>query len=337
MRITCPSCSTSYDVDGSVFGDQDRPVRCTNCGHQWLQARIADPAVQPAPPPPPVYWVPYPPAYAPGSGYGPPPGYPPQPYPPPYPYPWQPPPPEAAAAAEPAPAAEPEPMPPGEPPSDEEPEAMPGPEWEPGQEPEEEIEGWSDPEPLDPFMDDAEEFDEDIEPGDFPDPELISELFSPPVAVAGEQETGRRGLWVSLAAVGAVVIVLVGLVFARGPIVSLVPGLAGAYALVGLAETLGDGLRIDLGPPTREAEGDEKWIQVEGTITNVSDGPRTVPVIRISLADAAGNEVRHVNILPAKDELAPEESLEFTGRIDNPPPTARRADVGFTDEGAPAR
>ncbi len=253
MRITCPSCSTSYDVDGSLFGDQDRPVRCTNCGHQWIQARIADPSAEPAPPPP-AYPAADPSAYAP-------------------------PPPEEAAAADPAPA----------------------------------------------------------EPDDIPYPDPISEVYSDPVAVAGARETGRRGLWISLVAVGAIVIVLLGLAVARGPIVSLVPGLAGIYALAGLGETLGAGLRIDLGLPTREDEGDAKWIQVKGSITNVSDARRMVPVIRISLADAAGNEVRHLDVLPAKDELAPEESFEFTGRFDNPPPTARRADVRFTDEEVPAR
>jgi len=184
-------------------------------------------------------------------------------------------------------------------------------------------------------MEEAEEFDEDIEPDDIPGRHPFTEVYSEPLAAAGAQETGRRGLWGWLAAVGAVVIVLVGLVVARGPIVSLVPGLADVYALAGLGETLGAGLRINLGLPTREAEGDAKWIRVRGTITNISGEPRTVPAIRISLADAAGNEVRHVNILPAKDELAPGESLEFTGRIDNPPPTARRADVGFTDEEVP--
>ena len=102
-----------------------------------------------------------------------------------------------------------------------------------------------------------------------------------------------------------------------------------------LGETLGAGLRIDLGVPTREAEGEAKWIQVKGSVTNVSDEPRIVPMIRISLVDAAGNEVQRVDIRPAKDELAPEESLEFIGRIDNPLPSARRADVWFTREGVP--
>ena len=184
-------------------------------------------------------------------------------------------------------------------------------------------------------MEEAEELGGDIEPDDVPHPDPFAEVFAEPAADAGAQETGRRGLWVSLATVGVIVIVLVGLVFARGPIVSLVPGLAGVYALAGLGETLGAGLRIDLGVPTREAEGEAKWIQVTGSVTNVSDKPRIVPVIRISLADAAGNEVQHVNIVPAKDELAPEETLEFTGRIDNPLPSARRADVWFTGEEVP--
>ena len=179
-------------------------------------------------------------------------------------------------------------------------------------------------------MEEAAELDGDIEPDDIPHPDPFSEVYSEPVA--GAQETGRRGLWVSLAAVGAIVIVLVGLVFARGPIVSLVPGLAGVYALAGLGETLGAGLRIDLGVPTREAEGEAKWILVKGSVINISDKPRIVPVIRISLADAAGNEVQHVNVVPAKDELAPKERLEFTGRIDNPLPSARRAEVWFTGE-----
>lgn len=195
-------------------------------------------------------------------------------------------------------------------------------------------------------MEEAEEPDGDIEPDDKPNPhpDLIAEIYSGPVAADDAQKTGRRGLWVSLTALGAVAIILVGLVYARGPIVSLVPGLAGIYALAGLGQTLGAGLRIDLDQPTREAEGDAKWILVKGSITNVSDKPRAVPMIRISLADAAGNEIRHLNLLLAKDKLAPAESFRFTGRIDDPPPAARRADVWFIDEevpkpagGAPAR
>ncbi|MDE0539779.1 MAG: DUF3426 domain-containing protein [Rhodospirillales bacterium] len=184
-------------------------------------------------------------------------------------------------------------------------------------------------------MEEAEELDGDIEPDDIPGRHPFTEVYSEPLAAAGARETGRRGLWVSLAAVGAIVIILAGLVYARGPIVSLVPGLAGIYALAGLGQTLGAGLRIDLDRPTREAEGDAKWILVKGSVTNVSDKPQTVPMIRISLADAAGNEIRHLNLRPARDELAPAESFEFTGRIDDPPLTARRADVQFTDDGVP--
>ncbi|MDA0241333.1 MAG: zinc-ribbon domain-containing protein, partial [Proteobacteria bacterium] len=33
MLISCPSCSTSYDVDPAGLGEQGKTVRCSNCGH----------------------------------------------------------------------------------------------------------------------------------------------------------------------------------------------------------------------------------------------------------------------------------------------------------------
>lgn len=53
MYITCPSCSTSYEVDGTNIGHQGRAVRCFNCHHTWHQYPVAAPPpmrpVQPAP------------------------------------------------------------------------------------------------------------------------------------------------------------------------------------------------------------------------------------------------------------------------------------------------
>ena len=47
MYITCPSCSTSYDVDGTKIGREGRDVRCFNCGHTWHQYPVS---AQPPPP-----------------------------------------------------------------------------------------------------------------------------------------------------------------------------------------------------------------------------------------------------------------------------------------------
>lgn len=35
MKITCPSCSTSYDVRAEALGKSGRSVKCTRCGTRW--------------------------------------------------------------------------------------------------------------------------------------------------------------------------------------------------------------------------------------------------------------------------------------------------------------
>jgi len=36
--ITCGRCKAAYAVDVKEFGDPGKPVRCSNCGHEWFQA-----------------------------------------------------------------------------------------------------------------------------------------------------------------------------------------------------------------------------------------------------------------------------------------------------------
>lgn len=57
MILTCPQCSTRYQVDGTKFPDTGRNVRCAKCGHVWHQlGPMAEPeaelvAEEPAPRP----------------------------------------------------------------------------------------------------------------------------------------------------------------------------------------------------------------------------------------------------------------------------------------------
>lgn len=37
MFVTCSECETMYKVDERLLGQQGRKVRCTDCGHMWLQ------------------------------------------------------------------------------------------------------------------------------------------------------------------------------------------------------------------------------------------------------------------------------------------------------------
>lgn len=44
MIITCPQCSSSFDVPAGVIGADGRLVKCANCGHEWHQdnAEVAE-------------------------------------------------------------------------------------------------------------------------------------------------------------------------------------------------------------------------------------------------------------------------------------------------------
>lgn len=44
MRITCPSCESSYDIKAEALGASGRTVRCAECGTKWFESRkVADP------------------------------------------------------------------------------------------------------------------------------------------------------------------------------------------------------------------------------------------------------------------------------------------------------
>jgi len=44
MNLTCPSCDTTFRIDGERLGDAGRWVRCGACGTTWFQDRVPVPA-----------------------------------------------------------------------------------------------------------------------------------------------------------------------------------------------------------------------------------------------------------------------------------------------------
>ena len=54
MIIRCFACSTRFRIDPAALGDSGRRVRCSSCGHVWLELpqRSVSPRAEPNAPPP---------------------------------------------------------------------------------------------------------------------------------------------------------------------------------------------------------------------------------------------------------------------------------------------
>ena len=146
------------------------------------------------------------------------------------------------------------------------------------------------------------------------------------------QSRNRRasGGLIAALVVGAAMIAVAVLILARDPIVSVVPGAAKIYGMVGLSgEELGAGLDIRDVSSTREPTGDSETLVIEGVIANTSNGPRDVPLVRVARFDADNEELQFVTVSPDQLALPPGETIDFMARLENPAATARRIKVTF--------
>lgn len=58
MILTCPACTTRYEVDAAKFPPDGRTVRCAKCGHVWHAEAHDEPEPFFTPPPPEAYQQP---------------------------------------------------------------------------------------------------------------------------------------------------------------------------------------------------------------------------------------------------------------------------------------
>ena len=333
MIITCPACTTHFMLHAGTLGRAGKQVRCFNCGTEWLQrpvaeARLVRKRARPKPPPAPIrrpVRVRPAPAMAAAPAAVAAPAYVPEVA--------QPEPVEedaleaAMARAAAATEARPRPRAPAPGPDDDriaaalEKEAAP------------EFMGSLDGSPADSAPD-----NETLDTIGEPDP--IPEVFTtePGEAIPGKvARTGPGAImgWVG----GAVVLFLIGggLFFGRDVIVGLWPGANSLYAMVGLGgDVLGSGLEVRNMRTARETEDGADVVVVRGVIHNISHEGRRVPFIRVTLHDANGEEVMSQVLSPIKADLAAGEDMGFRALFQNPPGTARRAGVDWTDQGGPA-
>lgn len=145
----------------------------------------------------------------------------------------------------------------------------------------------------------------------------------------GDDSTGRfSGLvmgWIALGVFTAAI--LATLYFARGPIMAYFPETASLYDVAGLMplesaaveEKLGEGLELrDVTSVTRLVDG-QRTLLIEGSIVNVSDQPRPIPMIQASVTDATGQQLKQWLFSANGKELPPGGLTTFQTSTESPP------------------
>jgi hypothetical protein len=112
------------------------------------------------------------------------------------------------------------------------------------------------------------------------------------------------------------------------PIVKVAPYAAKIYAKVGLKVNV-YGLEFRKIEEQHLIVDGTRVVAVKGEIVNVSDRDRKIPAIRLSMRDAAMNEVYAWTVDSATRPLRPGEITTFSTRVASPPQTAKDIEIRF--------
>lgn len=304
MIIACPACATRYVVPDSAIGIDGRTVRCAKCRHSWFQDG-AVPEQRPAEPPAPPEPAPAPPQPEPPQ--------PPEPVPAPEPVPerrepaWDEPGRVEQAASAPADDEAFRDTTTCDEPSADEPAPVEAPDSDPPPLAEEPAARAGDEAP--PALDDA-------------DDGYSSFAHEPPF----RPRINRLKLWTWAAALFALVAIAAGAAVAMYGLPDWIP-----LSRQTFAEAQPD-LVLDF-PPNRQERrtlpNGTEYFGASGTVTNVGRTRRAVPTILIVLRDARERIVYSWEVVPAKRQLAPGESVAVNEAVTDVPKSAKIAEIGW--------
>ena len=128
----------------------------------------------------------------------------------------------------------------------------------------------------------------------------------------------------------ATILILTGLIYAREPIVRLVPDLAGLYAKVGLDVNLRGFTFHDI-RSERVVESSGPVLIVTGEIQNIKGTIAQAPKLRFGLKTNTNEEIYAWNHELSVPTIVPGGVARFQSRLPAPPPLGRNLSVRFTD------
>jgi predicted Zn finger-like uncharacterized protein len=328
MQIVCPNCTTAYDVKPGTIGPEGRSVRCARCRTVWTATAVPEPTMAVVGATPPAAAPPRPAVPAPAAES------------------------EDAVAFESAPAAPAGDefeeggtfdwsLSTGEPDAAEDAPAAEYPAAEPnGQGAVDDIFANAGAGGFGERME-APSLVPDDEADGAKDVEVAAETENlETVAARRASKTKKAGRWkLSLrlprrvpggmpVVIGALAVIMLGLVVARDRVVAVAPQTASLFASVGMPVNL-RGLAFENVRTTGEMHEGVPVLIVEGTISNVGARPTEVPRLRFAMRNRSGQEIYAWTSVTGRNTLAPGETAPFRTRLASPPAEGRDVSVRF--------
>jgi predicted Zn finger-like uncharacterized protein len=130
--------------------------------------------------------------------------------------------------------------------------------------------------------------------------------------------------WLALILLVALIVGL--LFFAKGTVLSVLPGAQRLYGMFG-GGSAASGLTFDGVRYGWSNEGGQTVLEIQGDVVNSSSSPVAVPQVVIALRDEKGNEISEWTTDTGADELAPGEHAAFLRQIPSPPSNVRSVKV----------
>lgn len=139
----------------------------------------------------------------------------------------------------------------------------------------------------------------------------------------------RGGAGRPMAAALAGLVLLAGVVWQREAAVRAAPQLAGLFEKIGMPVNV-RGLSLSSIESGVVDDGQNRFLVVEGDVTNVTKSKTAVPLIEVAVKDAGGATLYTWTTEPPRANLEPAELLRFRARLASPPEQGQSVSVRFT-------